>query len=1012
LSDERTASARNIAKALWQAQDVGFEWFYSQYLDPRYPFVLRGAGNILDVLTYWTSLAIDRLTTDQKGRLSAMVQPFLATGEAQFFGVLSRLALLVPEAFTLEDRIWFQSELLENTVLGKYATDKLVTAIDESTRELVSRVLVQRSQESTRAALFWFELDPKAEMSKTLIHGAFKSLARTRSQSDVRKLVNLCRKRFGDERWLRFARWLLTGDDNVASCGAAIELYNAGERRIAVLGRVLMRAMHDGGYIAEAETILSSLVTDYGQTHVRWLASRMAEEDQRYGGHSGWWRILLRHIESLTDGPCLLASCIRSLGSFLLPRYPEIREAFARLFDGSRGQEFREALRREIHSLDPYRRRGAAVTLASIDPRHEADALFVSIRSRTSRDAFDWHEWESFILTLDFAPSVIASLKSRLNLLEPRSRALALTILAKSKTQLEPQLRDELFSSLLRLENWHLDTQDLGVLGLASDQSFGKLLDLLSRPGSELAERAASRLLELHRAKLTLVQEAKCIALTTSSSRLSYDLAKYMVRIKQDNAFADALEEASKEIIAQGGPQPLLQLVLKATKERKLWKDIAWMFLCDDSGIRGGSHEADDMGEALLEYGREIHEDSDAIGKAARECLQDPRMQSNRWTDAYHWLFVIADEFGGMERDLIRDALKTHGAIWYSATTALIARLGYVPQGFVCNRGRTERPYRETRVQIPQEKVIETLRDYSRNSDDLHPNIINAIEESLFFAVLSEDILSELVGMGDPGLLIATTLRYCYAQTPQFAETIPLLDVWGRLFRRDFQEKRQDRRLYQVWRMVRATVQDDTEAKTSYLRALDSALVDRKIWTLPVGLEILRIRGSLLPNQVSGVFRTYAEHTTFLHEVLFSEMSFWISGNLNEATRSAVLTGADEAIVILDEDRWDLSDGSTRGPGAFVLFPVTTWALTGQSKAEAEAVFLRGIKFAFESFSQSRRDRDSEFVSMMAILDPLLKKVSPEIVGRTLRRGLDSVDPAVRAFCKLISGFSEMSQLS
>ena len=232
FGDERTASARNIAKALWLAQDVGFEWFYSQYLDPRYPSAHLGAGNILDVLTYWTALAIDRLITDHKDRLSALVQPFLATGEAHFFGVLSRLALLVPEAFTVDDQIWFQSELLENSVLGKYATNTvLAAAIDESTRELVSRVLVQRSQESTRATLLWFELDPKAEMSKTLIVGAFKSLARTRSQSDAKKLVKLCRERLGDERWLRFARWLLSGDDNVASCGAAIELYNAGERR-------------------------------------------------------------------------------------------------------------------------------------------------------------------------------------------------------------------------------------------------------------------------------------------------------------------------------------------------------------------------------------------------------------------------------------------------------------------------------------------------------------------------------------------------------------------------------------------------------------------------------------------------------------------------------------------------------------------------------------------------------------------------------------------------------------
>lgn len=387
-------------------------------------------------------------------------------------------------------------------------------------------------------------------------------------------------------------------------------------------------------------------------------------------------------------------------------------------------------------------------------------------------------------------------------------------------------------------------------------------------------------------------------------------------------------------------------------------------------------------------------------------------MQLNRWIDSYHWLILITDEFIGVTPDVIRDALKRHRPITYSAATALIARLGKVPEGFICDRARTERPHRQAQVQMLYEQVVAKLRDYSRDSDELHPNITNAIEESLFVPVLPEDTLGEFVAIGNPGILIATTLRYCYGQTPQLAETIPLLDLWGRLSRRGFEQKREDRRFHQVWWTVRATVQDDTEAKNSYLRALDSALVDRKIWTLPVALEILRIRGSLLPSQVSGVFRPYAEHTTFLHEVLFSEMTFWISGNLDEATRSAVLTGANEALVILDEHRWDLSDGSIRGPWAFLLFPVIIWALTGKSKPEAEAVFLRGIKFAFESFSQSRRDRDSEFVSMMANLNPLLKKVSPEIIGRTLQRGLDSVDPAVRTFCKLILGFSKMSQLS
>ena len=243
-------------------------------------------------------------------------------------------------------------------------------------------------------------------------------------------------------------------------------------------------------------------------------------------------------------------------------------------------------------------------------------------------------------------------------------------------------------------------------------------------------------------------------------------------------------------------------------------------------------------------------------------------MQLNRWVDSYHWLVLIADEFVRTTPDVIRDALKRHRPITYSAATALIARLGHVPEGFICDRARTQRPHKRTQVQIVRDQVVAKLKDYSRDSDELHPNIIDTIEESLFMAVLPEDTLREFVAMGNPGILIATTLRYCYGQTPQFAETIPLLDVWGRLFRRGFEQKREDRRFYEVWRIVRATVHDRHGSQKQLFARLGFRSRRSEDLDTSGRLEVLRIRGALLPDQVSGVFRTYADYTTFLHEVV------------------------------------------------------------------------------------------------------------------------------------------------
>ena len=282
-------------------------------------------------------------------------------------------------------------------------------------------------------------------------------------------------------------------DIGCSPAGAAIVLYDAGERRLSLLGDPLMQAMHDGGYMAEAEKILAALVADNGDRGARWFASRIVASNESYGAHSGWWRVLLRHIERLQEGPEVLAKCARNMGPFTLPRYPEVREAFLLLLNGPRGTEFRQALRAQLHSLDPRMRRGASLILIATDPRTEAEALLVAVRSRAGHD-FGLDEWETFCLTLDFAPSALSALKNQLRFLEPHSRALALILLLKGGVEIDPAYRLELESSLL-VRNWHLARDPIGQAVLAGDTSVARLAAQLDRPSSEIAAQAASHLI-------------------------------------------------------------------------------------------------------------------------------------------------------------------------------------------------------------------------------------------------------------------------------------------------------------------------------------------------------------------------------------------------------------------------------------------------------------------------------------------------------------------------------------
>ncbi|MGZ5012061.1 MAG: metallophosphoesterase, partial [Methylobacter sp.] len=457
FEDERIASSRNIAKALWLAGTEGFDWLFGQYLDPKYPLPHAGSRTIHDVFYQWAKFAQGNLDTSQKQRLSTMVMPYLATGEANFFGVLGMLSLLVPEAFGLKDRLWYQLYELDSPTFGDGLLSQIrLDFFDPNTRPLLEKILLHRAPESAAAALLWLELNPDSEPPVEIIRASFRYLSKTVIGNAAITLSIQCRQRLGQERWLRFARWMLSDGDNSVACGAALTLHEVGENRLSLLGDVFMRAMHDGGYMAVAEKIMAELINGENDKGINWLINRLEKKsDSRFGGHSGYWRLLLANIARVEDGPDKLAGCLQALGQFVLPRYPEVREAFSRLLNGSNGSAYRHALRKRLHDLDPTIRSNAARILVATDPGTESEALFVTVRSRAVGWHHDLQEWESFCLTLDFSPAVLGFLQSHMNLLEPQSIAFAWVLLAKGKL-IELDFQTDWINTLFDLGNWHL----------------------------------------------------------------------------------------------------------------------------------------------------------------------------------------------------------------------------------------------------------------------------------------------------------------------------------------------------------------------------------------------------------------------------------------------------------------------------------------------------------------------------------------------------------------------------
>jgi hypothetical protein len=1012
--DERTASARNVASALWLADEAGFEWFYGQYLNPRYPFPQAGSAIISDVFKEWAVLARGRPGLAYVQRLRELVVPYLATGEAHFFGVLDVLSLLVPDGFKDEDRLWYQSSALESERLGDWAFESLRSAaMAPSLRTKLDDVLARRLGSGIGALNLWLNLNPHGQVPTDALRTAFRVLSGASNAERETRVVADCRKRLGSEPWIRFARWHVSSDDRAVAAGAAIALYEHGERRLAQLGDALVHALHDGAYVAKAEELLSDVVSLTGEKGVRWLASKVADGGAYDGAHSGSWRILLSRVDSLDDGPIVLAACARSLGHFTIPRYPEIREAFRHLLNGSRGSEYRGTLRRQLDNIDPESRLGAAKILVATDPAGEGEALVTVVRGRgVERDS---HEWEEFCLTLEFGPGSLTTLQSQLGDLGPMSRAFALALLSNAGMDIGLKSQDEFLRCLLLLENWTLASSSCGHAVLATEKAFELLSEQLDRPDSAVARRAAQELLRLHAPRLSPIIEAKCLALGGTPRALYDSLSQMLHRISHDAEFANALGQACREIREQGGAVPIVESLLAAMEGRESWKEPLWLMLCDDSGGVGGSSEADHVhGPTLFEFGLASPIHRAQIGEAAIACLRDPRMERNRWTDAYHWLVLLADEFAAVNPETITSALRRGDPIYCAAAAALIARLGSVPEAVRFNRvtrQRHHRPPANRPCAASLQHALELLADVSRDSETLHPDTLWAIEEMLLFPPISEQELSNFAHKSHVGILIAAVLRHCYGTPAHLSESLPLFDIWGRLWGRS-QPSPGAVRLLNVWNTVRRLALEGSGPTTvSYLDELDRKLLGRGIWQIPLATEILQIRGSLLPTQIEPIFLEYARHATFLHRRLFGPLVKWLSGEFPDPVKDAVRQAAYVAILHLNETPWVPAQGSAINVWALCLFPVVFWSLDGKTSAAANAVFLRGLQGALEQ--DTKRYSSDEQVNLVAevlsTLEPLLRRVPGEILKSMVQSGHSVPSPVLRSFCRLVQSVAGMT---
>jgi hypothetical protein len=420
FDDEWDESSRAIATALKISGQVGFAWFYDKYLDPKYPFVFSGSALTGAVFRDWVRLSIGDISPEEKQKIEQAIVPMLRANTMQVHDIVAAAVFVVPDAFDVGERLTFMARGLATPQFSEVAASELKKCMGSENRQMCEASLLGAG--SPLAALIWLDYNLGIPPSTILIT-AVRSLTDSRERGGE-QLVASCKGRLGPERWISFLRFTLSHPEDKVAAGAALGLYDEGERDPVLLREPLVKALHDGGYVPRAERVLGDLLakTETKSDFVEWLANIVHNHWLDIsGGHSGEFRLLLKNLPEASNDSSLLAWAIIGLGEFVLPRYPEVRQQFRDLLSGTHGDEYRRVLEEKLESTNGVERRAAAAVLVTSFPDEESRALQVIVKSAAGGWGMRWREWEDYLFSINFGIAPLSSLKSKLSTFPNRS---------------------------------------------------------------------------------------------------------------------------------------------------------------------------------------------------------------------------------------------------------------------------------------------------------------------------------------------------------------------------------------------------------------------------------------------------------------------------------------------------------------------------------------------------------------------------------------------------------------
>ncbi|MFV8327930.1 NACHT domain-containing protein [Flavobacterium sp. ZS1P14] len=745
-------------------KQVGFNWFFNDYLNPKYPALMGSDGIAALILKFYLLRSQFNLNENEKSKLSSIIPFHLTARTFSCNELLPIVSLVLPEKFEVRVRCILLADALRNNLLRERAEallrQEIITGELLSVKNALEIACRNKDYEPVEALKLWLEFFSD-DIPKVILDNCINHIGNGESE-----LLPILQERLGESNLEAYCRFNIVKESAISdSCAIILYQYYL-ERDPILIGETILKKSSWFDYKNSVrEEIVASLIYN-NQNREGYIITYIYNLDLKSGISELYLKYFLMEVmnsEKIYLNEFLYV--VKHLAKYSLSRYPEIRQMFTKVLSKP---QYYNGLKDSLNNLDGNLRFRSASVLLVCNPGNEKKALEIIIRSASKR-IFDNQEFLRLCMKLNFGNSTLDFINNLVEDLPELAKTFALKLLYhNNQYKLNSILLGELISGLNGNSNfldWSGNLLDDGVERVMGKEEFYNFVreDLMNSDQLEIKIAAAHNLIRFYYDKLDIKEKAYCWLLHIQS--YNAELIEFHYKFQElfkDADFISELKERSKAIQEKDNVKEILLLrYYEVVKEEGSWQNF---FLALIGSEKRSNHDTfEQLFGFIIELGNSDPDIKQKMGRSIKNIMTYPSLSEDHLHNLLiPFLSILAHEFEAMNDEKIIKILTDYRISQDALLCALLFRLGKIPEGLNLEEGYIEHisAFASNNVVPFNYFSIDDLNILLHDGDEIPNNLITAIESVIIKGDLTPDILRNLSIKGNLGCYFSTVINF------------------------------------------------------------------------------------------------------------------------------------------------------------------------------------------------------------------------------------------------------------